>query len=164
MTILNENTQTKDLWEDPAVVHPHSWVHISCDISGLLPHLEFLAADSICSRREAKPVPYCLQPSLSFRQKAKINNSRNMEQDRIMNSQWLKKKSKPNQTTMSAIYNHFRGRNKTTEKAGFSQNTHSDNISLPRFKTNEISLIFLNFQLSYMSGGEKNPNPLNVQY
>lgn len=58
-----------------------------------------------------------------------------MEQDRITNSQGWKKN---HQTTMFAIYNHFRGRNKTTEKAGFSQNTHSDNISLPRSQTNEI--------------------------
>lgn len=46
-----------------------------------------------------------------------------MEQDRITNSQGWKKN---HQTTMFAIYNHFRGRNKTTEKAGFSQNTHSE--------------------------------------
>lgn len=68
-------------------------------------------------------------------------------------------KKKTNQTTMFAIYNHFRGRKRTTEKEGFSQNTNSDNTSLPRFKTNEVSNIS---KLSAVLHERrwKNPNPL----
>lgn len=77
-----------------------------------------------------------------------------MEQDRIKNSQVLKKKNNqtPNPTFVITITSE---RNKTTEKTGFSKNTNSDSISLSRYKFNDVSLKFLSFQMSYISGGGK---------
>lgn len=135
MTILNENTQTTDLWEDSVVVHHHSWVHVSCDASSLLPHFWFWQLTPLAPGEKPNlSHTACNLPFLLGRKKKNPG---------IWNriGLWTARDWKKTQTQSKSLclqYNHFRGKNKTTEKSGFSQNTPFDSISLPRFKTNKV--------------------------
>lgn len=68
----------------------------------------------LCAWRGAKPAPQCSQPSISLRQKAKINNSRNTGQDGITIRFWVKKTQQTNKPHMQSII--------TSKKSNYRKN------------------------------------------